>query len=714
MALNTHDSPWSPPNVTVFPNAINFGASFDPELAARVANATASELRGVNELTHKATGYAEMAGPICDVGPMANTAHDPRWGRIAQVYSEDPFLAGTMASAVVTGLQQKTHPAPRGGGDSGGLPSVKVAVTVGLFLGYHSDKSGQVPRGHDAFTLTPRDLHDQYLPAYRRALQGPQQALGVMCSHASMNGVPSCASQLLLNKTLRHDWQSEAVVRTDCCGDMQGIVGHGYVNTVQEAVVSAVSAGLQYCFGCGNTADVNASIAGFDNAIRQGALPQSSLDSAVAAGLVHRFQLGEFDNVPEEGAFGSGYADTVDSAVHRALARELVAASVVVMENDGILPLVVSGGDGDIGGGGRGGGSGGDGGGGGAVAVAVIGPFADCTTLPSYTDRPWASPNCYCHDYAGVPSKITTVYQGLAEALPGRSVAKPSDTSVASAVRLAKGAGVVVLALGLGRSELESVDRYNLTLPSDQQTLLKQVTAVANKVVLLLFAAGPVDYSGPGAARWPANAVLQVGYPGEEAGSGIADVLVGHVNPSGRLPLTWVKNEYLAHVGNLTQYSTAGGAGRTYRYIANTTDHVNYWFGHGLSYTQFAYDNVVATPMTEQGVVRVSLRLHNVGQRDGAEVVQVYVTAPPLPPGKSFPTPTRSLCGTAKVAVAKGAVSSVVINVATSCMATVQPDGSAVLSHDGEYHISVGGNQPGDPNGRPTTVVKVKATALHA
>ena len=538
---------------------------------------------------------------------------------------------------------------------------------------------------------------------------GPEQALGVMCSHASMNGVPSCANRLLLNQTLRYDWRSTALVRSDCCGDMQGIVEHGYVDNVQAAVVSAVSAGLQYCFGCGKTKDVNASREGFAAAIAQGVLPVSSLDDAIAAGLLHRFQLGEFDRVPEEGPFGSGYAATVDSAEHHALARQLVAASVVVLENDGLLPLALarpaaktdprSTGQ----------------------TVAVIGPFGHCTTMPSYTDRSWVSPNCYCHNYAGVPSNISTVFSALAASLPGHMVRfeegcaatpldPPSNSSIAQAVRLAESADVVILALGLGaNAEREGIDRYNLTLPTAQQALLREVSIVTKQLVVLLFAAGPVD--SPGRAPWPGNALLQVGYPGQEAGSGITDVLLGAVNPSGRLPLTWVTDSYLAHVGNLTEYSTAGGAGRTYRYIANTSAYVNYWFGHGLSFTRFRYDNVAAAPMTEQGVVRVAFMLTNVGDQDGAEIVQLYVTAPPL--DVQFPTPIRSLCGVVKVAVSRGAASSQTFDISMECMATVQPDGSSALSRTGMYSISVGGNQPGDPRGQPTTVVTVKASDLH-
>lgn len=187
-------------------------------------------------------------------------------------------------------------------------------MTVGLFIGYHSDKTGQSPQKDTQFNLSMYDLHEQYLPAWEVALTGDEQALGVMCSHAAMNSTPSCANTFLLQDTLRDRWQSNAVVRSDCCKDIDNMVTKGFRTTNQEALVAATKAGLEYCFGCGIEEERI-----YQNALHQNQLQEEELDNALEHAFINRFRLGEFAKNLSTSPFGSGFKTTVDSAEHRYL-----------------------------------------------------------------------------------------------------------------------------------------------------------------------------------------------------------------------------------------------------------------------------------------------------------------------------------------------------------------------------------------------------------
>eukprot|EP00911_Craspedida_sp_UC1_P001925 UC1_evm1s1481 len=736
VALNTEDSPWQPPHTTVFPNAINWGSSWDFELIEAAANVTGAELRGVNELSYASSGGASYTGPVCDVGPMSNTVHDPRWGRIAQVYSEDPFLSGAIASRVVSSIQAR---AP--GAGPGGALRVRAAVTVGLFVGYHGDKSGQVPSTSNKFLMPLRDLYDQYLPSFRAALSGEEQALGVMCSHAAMNSTPSCANSFLLKTLLRDTWDSKAMVRSDCCGDPANMVGKGYVSTVEDAIVATSHAGLQYCFGCGNGhGNANTSRVGYADAIAKGRLSEASLTNAVAAALLPRFYTGEFDRDPTANVYGKGYAASVDSPAHRKVARDLAAASVVLLENDGILPLKLRLGDADAdadaAAAAAAAGLGASDASSSSSGIAVIGPFGNCTALPEAHGRRgslagWQSPNCYLHNYAGSPSSVSTVANSLRSAFSSASPVyfEPGTgpgSSIKRAVSLARSTRTTILCLGLGNDvEIEGKDRNTLQLPLDQEVLLQAVRAATPRLVVVLFAAGPVDRTG----GFLGNATLLAGYGGEEAGAGLTDILTGVVSPSGRLPVSWVRESYLQHIGGLKNYTVTAGAGRTYRYIHNTSSFVRYPFGHGLSYTSFVYTQATARPTTtnKDKTLAVQVSVANAGTRAGREVVQVYVTVPQ--PAAGYPVPRYSLCGVHKtqllhVPSAATAVEeeeeeeeefaasteTVVLNVDYSCLKTVRPDGTRYLNRTGTYRVFVGGGQPG--SSKSVVEVQVPGSAL--
>jgi beta-glucosidase len=572
-ALNFMDGSWTfPPSipgelqpkfVSVFPHAINHGAMFDPDLLARLANATGNEMRAASQVRYRTSGGQAYAAVICDSGPLANTAHHPAWGRISETYGEDPYMI-SRAGVITTLAMQADVDGTR-----------KTATTTRHYMGYHKTNTMPTP----VMNVTGRDLYDSYLPGYA-AMQTEGGADGIMCGFGAFDGVPSCANKRLLQDVLRGEWASDAVVQSDCCDSLTSIKSqHGYVDTYEEAVAAAFDGGLSLCFGCDPHLDHgpsgNASTY-LKNALRTGLVKAPQLTAAVARIMLTRFRLGEFDEDPDR-PYASVDESVLDSPEHRALAREAAAASTVLAHNhEGkALPVVA----GSV----RG------------KTIAVIGPFANCSDA---IGGGWAKTNCYLHSYAGIPSKIVSVLDGISEDAKAlgatvtytegtTDLAPISSTSIAAAAAAAKNAALTVLAVGTGSNvEKESHDRVSLGLPEAQHRLLEAVHAAVSaqggKLIVVVISAGPV-FIKPSMA----DAILYAGYPGMEAGSGISDIIFGHVSPSARFPTTVYDKDYLQQVGPVEDFSmTSRGVGRTYRYLNEEKSKPLWKFGYGDSHCQ--------------------------------------------------------------------------------------------------------------------------------
>lgn len=361
------------------------------------------------------------------------------------------------------------------------------------------------------------------------------------------------------------------------------------------------------------------------------------------------------------------YSDVDESLVgcpaHRALAREAAAASTVLLKNSGgALPLRNA--TGAYG------------------TIAVVGPFADCG-------------ECYLHSYHGSPSLIVSPLAALNQtaAALGTRLAYSANDSAAAA-----GADVTIAVLGLGQAaEHEGFDRVRLGLPPEQAELLRALRRATEGRMLILatVSGGPIalDDSLFDAAVW-------LGYPGQEAGHGLTDVLWGSVSPSARLPVTVYREDYVAHVGPELDYSMTSGAGRTYRYLNESASTPIYRFGHGLSYSTFSYSALTLTASSGPASVAVSAQVANVGAVAAHEVVQVYVSAPAR---DDVRIPIRSLQGFARVYLAPGESRRLDFVVTEGQLASVLQDGSKVVT-PGSYTFSVGGRQPGDAQGSPTVL----------
>ena len=679
--------------VTVTAHAINLGASWDTDLIRRVSNMTAVEMRAVTQQAYAESNGTMVLALNCDGGMLANSAHDPRWGRIAETYGEGPYLISRIGTEAVRATQGFV-PLDEASSSTDGWLATYVATRH--FLGNH--RSNEMPRPV-VMNLTDHDLYDQYLPAYqsymaRQAWTGDAggRAEGIMCAFAFFNGVPSCANPRLLQSILRDEWGSEALIQTDCCDAIQSIFTTHWngTETMEEAVVVATHAGSQLQFSDTNRkGDNNAEgQAAYARALADGALSAAQLDAAAARHLLVRFRLGEFDDAasPYGSVGGTAWIPYLDSAAHRAIARETAAAGAVLLANaNATLPLGATG----------------------AApikSVGCIGAFANNSKE-------------MLHSYTGRPSHIVTIDAALAAqsqsigAAYASLVSPASYDDAAAAAALVQRVDVAVLVLGLGSAlESEGTDRHNLTFPPDQQALLAAAGAAARaartKLVLLVVSAGPVIVD-----ESQADAILWVGYPGEEAGNGIVDVLWNRngVVPGGRAPLTWYGASYLAQIGPELDYSMETGVGRTYRYLNTTASPPIFMFGYGLSFSTFRYANLTVDTLAVPDVA-VGVTVTNVGPMAASTVAQLYLA---VPNAGAKGVPFRGLQGFQKVALAPGESRRLDFVVVEEQQKTTMADGSRALV-PGTYRVSVGGHQPGDAKGeRESNVVEATYSIPH-
>ena len=643
---------------TVFPQSIGLGATWDSALVHRVAAVISTEARAK---------YAQAQGEgrrgtyegLTFWSPNINIFRDPRWGRGMETYGEDPFLTGELAVAFVRGMQ----------GDD---PRYLKVVATPKHFAVHSGPE-PLRHGFDA-VVDRRDLLETYLPAFEAAVRpGGGGAWSVMCAYNAVNGPPACADTLLLEHYLRREWGFRGYVVSDC--DAVDDIRSGHHAAPDEATAAAMALAAGTDLDCG---DAYRSLV---DAVHRGLVSEAAVDTALTRLVLARLRLGMFDP-PALVPYASIPADDNDTPAHRALALEATRESVVLLKNaGGILPLRP-----------------------GLRRVAVIGPdAADVAVLLG--------------NYHGTPAAPVTPLAGLRARLPGATIVyargsvwaegQPgSDSATAAALRdsavvVARGADVAVLFLGLSpKLEGEEMDvhlpgfdggdRTSLALPAPQEALLQAVVATGTPVVLVLLNGGAlaVDWA---AAHVPA--IVEAWYPGQAAGTAIADVLFGDYDPAGRLPVTFYRS-----VSQLPPFTDYAMAGRTYRYFRGD---VLYPFGYGLSYARFRYRDLRVPRSVRAGApVPVSVAVENAGSRAGDEVVELYVTIP----GARVPVPIRSLEGFTRVSLKPGERRRVRF--------TLQPRQLSVIDaamrrveEPGTIEISVGGEQPDQRVRAPTTEV---------
>ncbi|UDF14698.1 glycoside hydrolase family 3 C-terminal domain-containing protein [Antiquaquibacter oligotrophicus] len=555
-----------------FPTPLAWGAAFDPELVEKMGVAIGQSMREL--------GIHQGLAPVLDV------VRDPRWGRVDECISEDPYVVGTIGTAYVRGLQ-----------DAG------IHATLKHFVGYSASQAG---RNHAPVHAGRRELADVLLPPFEMAIRDGG-ARSVMNSYAEIDGVPVASSPELLGDLLRGDWGFDGVVVADYFAVAFLRLMHGVAADQGEAAALALAAGIDVELPTGD-----AYVEPLAERIRSGLVDEAIVDRSVLRVLSQKEELGLLDATFDE----PPTAVDLDSPRHRELARRLADESVVLLSNNGILPLF----------------SGSDSSTGSRPRVAVIGPNAD---------RSEALMGCYSfinhvlvhHPDAALGIDIPSVFTSLLGALPtadllfaqGCEVDSDDRSGFADAVRTAAKSDVAVVVVGdqaglFGRGTVgEGNDVESLELPGVQRELVEAVAATGTPVVLVLITGRPYAIGWAFDGDVVPAAVVQSFFPGEEGGRAIAAVLTGETNPSGRLPVSLPRSAGAQPFTYL--HPMLGGPSE----ITSADSTPVLPFGHGLSYTRFEYAALeVASNIDTAGEFDVAVRLTNVGARAGAEVVQLY------------------------------------------------------------------------------------------
>lgn len=632
---------------TQFPQAIGLAATFDPDLVEEVAAVIASQLAAV--------GARQTLAPVLDI------ARDPRWGRIEETYGEDPYLCSRMGVAYVRGIQ--------GVGLSTG-----VAATAKHFVAHGISEGG---RNHAPVHVGARELREVHAAPFRAAIHEADVA-SVMNAYHSIDGLPCGGSREIVDDLLRKELGFDGVVVADYWTLHFLITHHSVAIDEADAGRIGIEAGIDVelpAFSCYKR------LAGMVGEI----VPLELVDRSVLRGLELKFALGLFENPFVDVQRAPECFDTVEQ---RALARRCAQRSVVLLENDGVLPLARS------------------------TRVALVGPAADDWRLMLGDYHYPAHTEIFEHAANGLPTagglsnededlahvEIVTLLQGLSNAdisvaySQGCTVDGDDASGIADAVLAASNAEVAIVCvggrsgLGLGDTTGEMRDSCTLALPGLQGDLVDAVLGTGTPTVVVLISGRPLVL-GDFADR--AVAVLQAWVPGEEAGNALADVLFGLVSPSGRLPVSMPRT-----VGQLPSHSghrSGGDRSQVHGEYVEGPVAPRWPFGHGLTYAMFDYSDLVVVPEFP-GVgeeITVSFTLTNVGSVEAAEVVQCYLRDAVA----SVVRPIRQLVGFCHVLLAPG----------ESARLTFDLDGGVLAFYDAEMlHIA----EPG------TTVVMVGASSV--
>ncbi|MET0781684.1 MAG: glycoside hydrolase family 3 N-terminal domain-containing protein [Microbacterium sp.] len=575
-----------------FPTPLAWGASFDPALV--------EEMGGLIGESMRALGIHQGLAPVLDV------IRDPRWGRVDECIAEDPYVVGTIGTAYVRGLQ-----------DAG------IHATLKHFVGYSASQGG---RNHAPVHAGARELADVLLPPFEMAVRDGG-VRSVMNSYAEIDGVPAAASQELLTDTLRDQWGFDGVVVSDYFSVAFLHTMHAVAEDLGEAGALALMAGIDVELPTGD-----AFTAPLAAAVREGRVDEGLVDRAVLRVLNEKEELGlldeSFDQPPIE--------IDLDTPAHREVARRLAAESIVLLSNDGLLPLDLRG----------------------SARIAVIGPNADA---------PEALMGCYSfvnhvlahHPEVPLGLELPSVADAIRAELPdatiqvvtGCQVTGDDDSGIPAAVAAARAADVAIVVVGdraglFGRGTVgEGNDVEDLELPGLQRRLVQEVVETGVPTVMVVLSGRPYSIGWAIAGPTAPAAVLQTFFPGEEGGAALSEILTGRTAPSGRLPVSLPRSAGAQPYTYL--HPILGGASE----ITSADSTPVLPFGHGLTYTTFEHTRLTAAAETSTAAdFAVTVEVLNSGDRAGVDVVQLYARDPYA----SVTRPVAQLVGYARVALEAG------------------------------------------------------------
>ncbi|MCJ1220252.1 glycoside hydrolase family 3 N-terminal domain-containing protein [Paenibacillus polymyxa] len=626
---------------TVFPVPLSIGSTWNVDLYRDMCRAVASETR--------AQGGAVTYSPVLDV------VRDPRWGRTEECFGEDPYLIGEFAVAAVEGLQGESL-----------FSEHSVATTLKHFAGYGSSEGG---RNAGPVHMGWRELLEVDLYPFQKAVEAGAQS--VMPAYNEIDGVPCTVNTELLDDTLRQAWGFDGLIITDCGAIEMLASGHDVAENGLDAAVQAIRAGIDM--------EMSGEMFGSHlvEAVQAGKLETSVLDRAVRRVLTLKYRLGLFDKpyVNAERA-----EQVIGQAEHIRLARQLGTEGIVLLKNvNSTLPLPKT-----------------------SKRIAVIGPNADqiYNQLGDYTSPQQRSRVVTVLD--GIRDKLGKDHSGVLYA-PGCRIKGESREGFDNALACAAEADTVVMVVGgssardfgegtidlkTGASKVsdhdwndmecgEGIDRMTLGLAGVQLQLMQEVYRLGKELVVVYMNGRPI------AEPWVeehAYAIVEAWYPGQEGGHAIADILFGDVNPSGRLTLSIPKQ-----VGQLPVYYN-GKRSRGKRYLEDDVE-PRYPFGYGLSYTTFSYEKLTlsASSIRVGESVTVTVDVTNTGDREGAEVAQLYISDAV----SSVTRPIRELKGFCKLVLQPGETRTVEFVVGSDQLQYIGRDLQPVVEA-GRFSIQVG------------------------
>lgn len=578
----------------IFPIPLAWGATFDPPLVQQMAMQIGTSMRAV--------GVHQGLAPVLDV------TVDPRWGRTEETIGEDPYLVATVGTAYVRGLE-----------------STGLICTLKHFVGYSASRGG---RNLAPAAITGRQIADLLLPPFEMAIR-LGGARSVMHAYTDIDGIPTASDPYLLSDLLRDTWDFTGTVVADYFGISFLELLHGVAADPAQAATLALAAGVDVelptvrCFG-----------APLIGAVERGELAEALVDRAARRVLRQKCELGMLDPSWDPGPAAADGVD-LDPPSARQIAGQLAEESIILLANDGTLPL-----SGPLADGGR---------------IAVVGPRADdplamlgCYSFPSHVGVKYPDLDIGVQ----IPTFLAALRQELPDSdigyAPGCGVEDPDPSGLAAAVALAAGSDICIAVVGdrsglFGRGTSgEGCDAADLNLPGIQGQLLDALLATGTPVVIVLLTGRPYAL-GPFPA---AAAAVQAFFPGQEGGPALARVLSGAANPSGRLPVSVPR-----HVG--AQPTTYIGSTLARRSTVSSIDPSPlYPFGHGLSYTTFRWEDIEgrAAQVPTDGTIGVGLTVRNVGERPGTEIVQLYLHNPVA----QVTRPAVALIGYARVPLEPG------------------------------------------------------------
>lgn len=632
---------------SVFPIPLGLSCSWDMKLIERSARIAATE--------------ASAGGINWTFSPMVDVSRDPRWGRISEGSGEDPFLGSEIAKAMVRGFQ---------GNDFNSNTSIMSCVKHYALYG-----ASEAGRDYNTTDMSRVRMYNEYLPPYKAAVDAGVGS--VMASFNEIDGIPASANKWLLTEVLRNQWGFQGFLVSDYTG-INEMVNHG-IGDLQTVTARALDAGLDMdMVGEGMLTTLKKSL-------DEGKVTEKQITDACRRILEAKFKLGLFDD-PFKYCDEQREKSEIFTDANRAEARATATKSFVLLKNKGnVLPLKKSG------------------------AIALIGPLANAKENMTGT---WS--------VAARFSESISVLEGLKDATAGKAkivYAKGSnldadsaiearatmfgkgmnrdkrsaDAIRAEALRIAATADVIVAAMGEGAEfSGEAASRTDIEIPETQQDLLKALLKTGKPVVLVLFTGRPL------VLKWEEEnvpAILNVWFGGSEAGSAIADVLFGAVNPSGKLTTTFPQ-----HVGQVPLYYAHKNTGRPLsgpwfqKFQSNYIDVSNepvYPFGYGLSYTTFDYSDVALSKNEIQSTdtLMVSCTITNTGKVAGEEVVQLYIRDVV----GTETRPVKELKAFQKIKLEAGASQTVKFKITTTDLSFYHND-LKFFAEPGEFQIFVGGN----------------------